>query len=322
MFSGFSKTVTGESHIKSGKVCQDCSEFVSADRYGIAVAADGHGSSRHFRSHIGSRLAVDVTLNTIREFYRSAEEFEESFTRSPEKIIRKIQKHIISHWNMEIADYHEKNPVTEDEVKLLTQKQLQGLKTEAIYGTTLIAVVMTEKFSFGIQLGDGNTVIVNENAQAHQPIIDDESHPANLTASMCNSNAIEMFGYFYTFDKLLAAFVSTDGLYTSFETNEDFLDYHTIITGLLDDDMLNFNQIISKNITMRSSHGTQDDISVAGVFREGNIQSSLNIIMEQIKLNKTHSEIRKAEKKARLNKQKIKLARMSERREEENDNTI
>ena len=44
MFKGFSHSVKGASHEKTGLVCQDSSAFKVCDNYAIAVVADGHGS--------------------------------------------------------------------------------------------------------------------------------------------------------------------------------------------------------------------------------------------------------------------------------------
>ena len=63
MFNGFSHSVMGASHEKTGLVCQDSSAFKVADDYAVAVAADGHGSRKHFRSHIGSKYAVEAIEN-------------------------------------------------------------------------------------------------------------------------------------------------------------------------------------------------------------------------------------------------------------------
>jgi hypothetical protein len=258
-----------------------------------------------------------VTLNTISEFCRNTEEFEKSFKENPKSSIKKIQKHIISYWNKNIAAYHKAHPLTDAEKSLFTAEELKAIKTEAIYGTTLIAAYMGRNFSFGIQLGDGSLVVVNDRAEAEMPIEDDESCPANLTASICNSNAIDMFNSFYTFEKPLAIFVSTDGLYTSFGSREDFLDYHVILTGLLDDKMDEFEQLTTKNLTKRTHYGTQDDISLAGVFTEGVIKANQGMIMEQIKRNRNLAEIRRAEHEAKIRKRKAKLAAM--RRKEESD---
>ena len=88
---------------------------------------------------------------------------------NPDKVILKIQKHIISYWNKEIALYHENNPITDEEMSNFTEEEFDSIKTESIYGTTLIAAVMGRKFSFAIQLGDGSLVVVNKRAVAEMP---------------------------------------------------------------------------------------------------------------------------------------------------------
>lgn len=321
MFNGFNQTVIGESHNAANKVCQDWSDHYVNDNYCVAVVADGHGSKKHFRSDVGSRLAVSVVLNTIKDFYADVDEFETSFMENPNKVILKIQKHIISYWNKEIALYHENNPITDEEMSNFTEEEFTSIKTESIYGTTLIAAVMGRKFSFAIQLGDGSLVVVNKRAVAEMPIVDDESCPANLTASMCNSNAIEMFNQFYTFEKTMAMFVSTDGLYTSFGSKEDFQDYHTIITGLLDD-ADSFKNTILNNLTKRSKHGTQDDISLSGVFDADMVVRKQQKIMERIQKNRENAEMRKAERKAKLKKQKAKMALLREKQEMEDISSL
>ena len=44
MFQGVHTTVTGDSHIQKGIVCQDSAGVYVTDSFAIAVAADGHGT--------------------------------------------------------------------------------------------------------------------------------------------------------------------------------------------------------------------------------------------------------------------------------------
>jgi len=306
MFGGFNYTVRGQSHIASGKVCQDWSDFRKRKNYAVAVVADGHGSKKHFRSDIGSKLAVNITLRTIDDFYRNPDEFELSFLKNPEKIIIKIQKYIISYWNHEIIRYHRSHPVTAEEKSIFTDDEFSRIRTESIYGTTLVAAVCGRKFSFGIQIGDGSLVVINRNCIAEMPIDGDEN-PANITSSMCNSNAIDMFSFFYTFENPLAMFVSTDGLYTSFGSTEDFLDYHTIIAGQLDN-YEDFRDIVLRNITKRTKYGTQDDISFSCVFDRNLIKENIIEVRKQIQINNSRSALRREEHEARIRKMKIQTA--------------
>lgn len=63
-----SATETGYNHIKMGKVCEDSSGYYDDEKMHICVVADGHGSDNYPRTDRGSRYAVDVTIECIREF--------------------------------------------------------------------------------------------------------------------------------------------------------------------------------------------------------------------------------------------------------------
>ncbi|MDE5584320.1 MAG: protein phosphatase 2C domain-containing protein [Ruminococcus sp.] len=306
MLNGFCHTVIGASHIKGGTVCQDSSVFRTYDNYGIAVVADGHGSKRHFRSDKGSEMAVAAALDAVEEFYKDPDAFEESFLRDPETIIKKIEKNIISRWNRLVIHHYTHNPYTDEEKERFTEKEFKRLKVETVYGTTLIVAVMGRKFTFGTQIGDGSLVLICEDAAAEMPIGYEESAPANLTASMCNSQAINYFNSFYTTDeKPIAVFVSTDGLYTSFKTDEDFLDYHSILASQLIN-IEKFKPSIRKNLSKRSRSGTEDDTSLACVFDESILPEKQEELKEQVEVNKIHASMRKAEHKARMEKQRFK----------------
>lgn len=306
MFNGFCHTVIGASHITSGTVCQDSSVFRTYENYGIAVVADGHGSKKHFRSDKGSEMAVKAALDTVEEFYKNPDAFEESFLSDPDNIIKKIEKNIISRWNRLVIHHYTHHPYTDKEKEPFTEKEFKRIKVESVYGTTLIVAVMGRKFTFGTQIGDGSLVQICDDAAAEMPIAYEESAPANITASMCNSQAINYFNSFYTIDeKPIAVFVSTDGLYTSFRSDEDFLDYHSILANQLSN-IESFSLSIRKNLSKRAKCGTQDDTSLACVFDSDVLAEKLDDLREQVEVNKIHASMRKAEQKARMEKQKLK----------------
>lgn len=306
MFNGFCHTVIGASHITSGTVCQDSSVFRTYENYGIAVVADGHGSKKHFRSDKGSEMAVKAALDTVEEFYKNPDAFEESFLSDPDNIIKKIEKNIISRWNRLVIHHYTHHPYTDKEKEPFTEKEFKRIKVESVYGTTLIVAVMGRKFTFGTQIGDGSLVQICDDAAAEMPIAYEESAPANITASMCNSQAINYFNSFYTIDeKPIAVFVSTDGLYTSFRSDEDFLDYHSILANQLSN-IDSFSLSIRKNLSKRAKCGTQDDTSLACVFDSDVLAEKLDDLREQVEVNKIHASMRKAEQKARMEKQKLK----------------
>lgn len=63
----------GESHKKTGKVCQDAAfaRCREEDRYAVAIVSDGHGGNNYFRSDIGSKKAVEATQEAIGEFMKN-----------------------------------------------------------------------------------------------------------------------------------------------------------------------------------------------------------------------------------------------------------
>ncbi|MBP3272653.1 MAG: protein phosphatase 2C domain-containing protein [Ruminococcus sp.] len=294
MYSGFSHSVMGASHEKKGIVCQDSSSHKVADRYAICVVADGHGSKKHFRSNIGSQAAVEAAIETIERFYQDPDAFETEFPANHKRIIRNIEKQIITLWNQKVNEHHDAHPVTAVEKKKFTPDEFAAIPVESYYGTTLIAAVVSEKFSFGIQIGDGSLVAVLDSGETIMPMEYEESNPANITSSMCNQNAAKMFESFYIEGKqVLALFASTDGLYTSFGSEYDFLDYHTILTSQLVN-LEEFVPAVEKNIVKRSHFGTEDDISLSCVCNPALIGEQLETLNAKIAENKEHAQARKA----------------------------
>lgn len=294
MFSGFNYSVKGASHEAKGTVCQDSSAHFAGDKYAVAVVADGHGSKKHFRSNVGSELAVKCTLAVIKNFCNDMDKFNRDFPENHKLVIKNIQKQIISRWNAAVLEHFKKNPITSIEKSDFTATEFEKIPMVSYYGTTLVAVVACENFTFGFQIGDGSLVGVFEDGTTKILIDYEESNPANITSSICNANAASMFDEFYIADKkLLAAYVSTDGLYTSFGSDDDFLAYHTIITGELTE-VDSFETAVMKNINKRSHYGTQDDISISCVYDKKSINEKLSVIKQKIQENRNR-------KKAKVN---------------------
>ena len=134
MFRGLHTTVTGDSHIRKGIVCQDSAGVYVADSFAIAVAADGHGSAKHFRSDAGSRIAVKITIELLKN-YMSRADFREQFRAHPEFILSQMEKQILMKWREAVEEYHLENPLTEEEEE--KQKAAGGnIRTAVIYGST------------------------------------------------------------------------------------------------------------------------------------------------------------------------------------------
>ena len=300
MFNGFSHSVMGASHEKTNLVCQDSSAFKVGDHYAIAVVADGHGSKKHFRSHLGSKFAVEATIEAIDRFYEDREALEANLPANHKLIIKNIEKQIISNWNKKVEKHLAENPVTDEEKSKFTPEEFEAIPPESYYGSTLVAGISGDNYTFGVQIGDGSLVALFEDGRAVMPMEYNESAPANVTASVCNSNAASLFSSFYAPNrKLIALYGSTDGLYTSFGSEHDFLDYHTIITSQLVN-LETFKTVIKNNLSKRSHFGTEDDISLACIYDDTLLKEKLDLINQRVAENKKSAAERKA---AALSKQ-------------------
>lgn len=296
MFSGFSRSVIGASHIKKNIVCQDSSGYEVHEKYAVAVVADGHGSKKHFRSNIGSALAVESAIETVRNFFADYERILCELPENHELILKNIEKQVIARWHRKITEHFSENPVTDDEKKPFTEEEFSKIPVASYYGTTLVTAVISEDFSLGFQIGDGTLVAVFGDGETVMIMDYEESNPANITASVCNKNAQLLFNHFYkNKKKILAMFVSTDGLYTSFGSDCDFLDYHTIIAGQLYD-IQAFESSVVKNITRRTHFGTEDDISLSCVYNKELASENIEIIRQKIEENKINASARKVRK--------------------------
>ena len=294
MFKGFSHSVMGASHEKKGIVCQDSSAFEVGNGYAVAVVADGHGSKKHFRSNLGSKFVTEAAVETIRQYIQDPDEFDKIFLEDHDRIIKGIEKQIIYSWNNKIRTHLNENPVTMKEKSKFEYDEFDEIPFESYYGTTLVVAVACRNYTFGFQIGDGSLVAVFEDGETSMIMDYEESNPANITSSMCNANAFTMFdSFFVDSKKLIAIFVSTDGLYTSFGSDNDFLDYHTIIAGQL----INIDSLLpslKNNLVKRSHFGTEDDISMSCVFNSEVLEENLDVIKAKIAENKRLAAERRA----------------------------
>ncbi len=264
MFQGIHSTVIGDSHVKRGIVCQDSSGIYLCDAFGIAVVADGHGSSKHFRSEVGSRIAVKITTGLLQKYMRKPD-FKNQFQEHPNFILRQMEKQILMKWREAIQEYHQQNPLSEEEMEEHDLKD-RPVRISTIYGSTVLAAVMAEGFSFGMVLGDGGFVVMDEDGGLTIPI-EDQNSRANYTSSLCNTDAINYFEHWYTKENPKALFVSTDGLFKSFASDEDFLKYHGLIMQMTGNQE-KMKKSLERNFKRRTEEGSGDDISLSMVYRE------------------------------------------------------
>lgn len=267
IYSGFNCTVKGRSHELSGVECQDSSDYIIRDGYAVAVVADGHGGERHFRSKSGSLLAVSSVFEIINTCLGNPSFEKFLLSGDSDDILSRLEKQIILRWNSKVLSHLGQFPLTDREKSILGGEGADCLDPYSYYGTTLAVAVMMESCVFGFQIGDGTIVVSDTSGRISVAIEYDELAPANITSSMCSFNAFGKFRHFFSVGRdISSVFVSTDGLYTSFESDSDFLNYHSIIAdGLCDVDLL--ERRVIRDFGRRVCAGSQDDTSLSCVFR-------------------------------------------------------
>lgn len=266
----FHKSFIGASHIKENKVCQDFAISFSESKYSVAIVCDGHGGDRYFRSHIGSKTAAEVFLKTIQEVFWNKGQMEK-FETSSDKILQQLITNLIFQWREEVGKDFKSNPFTDSEKSHLSDKEKSTLEGDGwikAYGTTMIAVVRTIGFWFGLHIGDGKCVTVSENDEYNEPIPWDDKCFLNSTTSLCDSDASMQFRYLFSKENLpVAIFVGTDGIDDSFSGTQGLNSFYeallkTIKAKGIEGGLIDLEEYLPK----LSEKGSGDDVSVAGII--------------------------------------------------------
>ena len=284
-------SVQGASHRRSGLPCQD--NFAIRDqsfRYAKATprnifysgmgndvtllsVADGHGSSACPYSENGSRLAVNTFCDVMAEFcfkYRQDMESLYHQLKRESEVIHFIQALDIEWKARVLRDYNtnkKKNPPMEADNEPDDQKSA----IYRLYGTTLLGMLITERFVFVYQLGDGDINRVERNSVT--PMVKQEKILGVETHSMAKIGAWKKAET--TIEKRSPAdapymyMLSTDGMINSFVSEDEFFKNCKGYLELLEK---HGPQAVQEKLpawlTQTSEEGCGDDITVVMAYVE------------------------------------------------------
>lgn len=263
MFKGYALSVKGASHEEVGEGCQDSARVYIAERLAVAAVADGHGSEKHFRSASGSEMATRVAIRSICDFSERNNGLDGIFLNNPGNAARRIAANIICGWNSEIAAHIGLLPLNERERAIC--EKYGGIANEVMYGATLIVAGITENGCFGLQIGDGSFCALDKTEDGEEmifPMPEDAKLVGNLTTSLCDSDAIGNFRYFYRAGGFSGVMLSSDGLINSFVNERDFLKFGRRVLAAVNDGATSH---LGEHLKTRSRCGSRDDISVSAV---------------------------------------------------------
>lgn len=284
----------GESHIATGKVCQDYSySKVYENGNAIAIVCDGHGGKRYFRSDIGAKIAAEVTERKVSAFIEEAgfsllkdtpftqcvtiseqmtnQDFDK--TSNIERAFRQLFGSIIYEWNAQVLEHANQTPISETEKEGLEERWIKEFESkdnlEKVYGCTLLLCAYTPQFWFAFQIGDGKCFACDENGNWSEPIPWDERCFLNRTTSICDSSAIDEFRYCYdgTGNFPIAVILGSDGIDDSFGAEENQANFYVqILKSIAKSGIEATLSEIKSTLPQLSKIGSQDDMSIAMVF--------------------------------------------------------
>ncbi len=309
-----SHSCIGESHIVSGKPCQDKSLHFCDEEKGvfIVVVCDGHGGDRYFRSDVGAQLLSDITKESVLKFVEVIDKYNEGkdnkifskckFTQIPvlksreesavydnEESVRLNQlfTSIVTQWKKKI-DEDAQRPLTDWEQNNVQPEYLNAFKSgvniEKSYGCTLMAFVQTREYWIAFHIGDGKCIMFNKSDECIEPILWDDKCFLNRTTSICDPAPIEEFRYSYcgNGENPVAVFLGSDGLDDSYGDGERLHNFYlNIMRCLVKDGDESVHNSLVEDLPIISRRGSQDDMSIAFIYDEHSIDEHTRILTKK-----------------------------------------
>ncbi len=271
----FSATETGYNHLKINKVCEDSSGFYDDESMHICVVADGHGSDNYPRTDRGSKLAVEAAIKCCKDFVGIADPKDVLEDENNNyDLLMQLAKSILREWHQAVEEDYKEYPFIEDELVNVSEKYKTKYlsdnederNVQKAYGCTLILFVETKGYSFGMQIGDGKCVAIDEYGESIEPIPWDENCQLNVTTSICDSDAIEEFRYFVSKDSPVAVFCGSDGIDDSYANPDElYALYRSILKIFIEHGREVGQNEIKEYLPVLTKKGSGDDVSIATI---------------------------------------------------------
>jgi Protein phosphatase 2C len=280
-------------HVRDGLPNQDAlATWTSKDPaapIAIVTVADGHGGARHFRSAVGARLAVDVSLEVLREMaarFDTASEAERARITQVDVPLR-----IVKAWTDAAHAHLAAHPIADHEWSTLeaadSASAVEMVRDEPLfaYGATLLAALATPSCVVLTQLGDGDILLVSADGSASRPVPSDDRLVGNLTTSLCRSDASRDFRCaVLPLDRGIApplVLMATDGYANSFRNDADFLQIGRDMLELLHKNGIGaIGELLPPILEYASTHGSGDDITL-GLMVQAGSQSERGSVVGQ-----------------------------------------
>lgn len=256
----------GVTHQRAGKSNQDAMKLSTAIGSAtpsplIVAIADGHGSARYPRSQRGAELAVRCAIQLLAEMLESTSETTASHSFIKNTAEQQLPKKLFQRWVDEVTKDAQGDPPEDNDAD-----------TVRLYGTTLLAMAVTETFIIFLQIGDGDFRIVTDESQVNLPFVRDEMLLGNETYSLAQKEAWKHIRvHFQMIGERPPALImlSTDGYSNSFVSPQDFDQVGTDLLAMLrQEGVTAIEAKLPEWLAQASSAGSGDDVTVVLVYRE------------------------------------------------------
>lgn len=268
-------SVRGASHVRAGLPNQDAIGWTQIGgqwRSLIVAVSDGHGSPRCFRSHVGSRLAIETALAVSLEFLNGQPDLK-SLTAVKRTAEERLPREMARRWREAVEDHVGKNPLSEEELSALEStdgapaREAVAARPVRAYGATVLTAVVEESFIIYVQLGDGDILLVSGAGEVIRPMANDERLFANETTSLSSREAWRDFRF--GFQALAGSppaliLLSTDGYANSFVNEEAFLQVgNDLLAMLRADGVESVGRNLETWLAQATAAGSGDDTTLA-----------------------------------------------------------
>ena len=153
---------TGSAH----RSCQDRYRIIRDEDRLILICADGHGGKAYTRSGLGARFVCAAAAEILRANTPDAQ----------------VAGAIKARYDRMVAAHLARRPLEDWEWNRLGQRP-----PHVVYGTTMLAAVITRTGLAMYQLGDGDIHAIRCDGSFFPPMADDSGCQGNLTTSFANS---------------------------------------------------------------------------------------------------------------------------------------
>ena len=251
-------SVRGSAHVRNDRPNQDSIAWSPSGGLGgriVGAVSDGHGAALHFRSEVGSRLAVERAVEILAWHLDEGE---------PDDCEGALAGEILTAWRRAVDEHVGAYPLRDEMVASAAHP----------YGATLIAIATDDGVLTMIQIGDGDLLLGYPDGRVERPLHADAGLIGEQTYSLCQSDAETRFRVASLWrgdgrDWPDFALLATDGVSKSFRDEDAFVAAVSRFRTLAGRDWAGTLEVLPDWLAEVSAKGSGDDSTICIALRRG-----------------------------------------------------